>query len=176
MRYLKNIKKRLVLLLLVACCLSLSGCVMVGGLILAGGNDLVPKEEIIVYVQEHEEELSSFPYESYAKEFDYSYKDDKKAQYFRNLLGRDTIVQDARRYNADILQFYCGGSGNVTASTYCGFYYSEKDEPFAFEFKSEARFAQTAEGVYEWKSEDQGRSLYTERILPNWFYYYQVWL
>ena len=131
----------------------------------------VPEEEIAGYVSEHIDVLESFEYTTNRR----FAGNEEELAFIRDALGQDTIVKSVYRYSPDILQFYCGGSGIVTSSVYCGFYCSAKDEPFAMEFREEAQFVQTSEGVYVWKSDDNEREIYTARILPNWFYYYQRW-
>ena len=169
-------KKFLIILLLFVCCLSLSGCDIIYALILSGGDDSVPKEGIIQYVTENVTALESFPYESYMSITTGKETSDRaKKAFIRKELGQNTIVKNVYIYNSGIVDFFCGGTGNVVSSTYCGFYYSESDEPFAFEFEKEANLSKTSEGVYEWDN-NKGKAIYTERILPKWFYYYLVWL
>ncbi|MDI9505929.1 MAG: hypothetical protein QM271_07460 [Bacillota bacterium] len=134
-------------------------------------DDSQSKEDICQYVKEHVEDLSGFPYLTYQM----IWSDEKKQLFIEDDLGIDTIVKNVYRYNQDILKFYCGGTGIVTSSTYSGFYFSKKDVPFALEFEEEAQFTQTGDGMYEWESEDGQKQVITERILPNWFYYYLRW-
>ena len=168
----KTITKTIAVLLLSALAISLSGCGAPSALILSGGDDSVPKDKVKEYVAEHVEKLSAFPYEAYLET-----KDDSKAgkQFIRDALGRDTIVRSVYRYQDGVVDFYCGGAGNVSASIYSGFFYSENDEPHAFEFENEAQFMQTSDGVYEWESPDSRHAFYAERILPGWFYYRMRW-
>lgn len=165
-------KKILVVLLLIACCLSCSGCMLMAARVLGGSDDSVPKEVICEYVTTHIDKFDSFRYLTYQSAAD----EEAKTAYIKEILGEDTIVKKVSRFKPGILEFYCGGTGNVTASTYCGFYYSETDAPCAFEFQNEAKFMQPSEDVYEWESEDGEKAFYTERILPKWFYYHQKWL
>lgn len=164
-------KKITLISLLLLLCLSLSGCMLMDAMVLGGGNDSASKEKVFEYVKENTEALSSFPYDAYRK----LTNDEAKISFIQDTLGADTIVKDVYRYSPSVLQFYCGGSGIVTSSDYSGFYYSKGDEPYAFEFESEAQFTQISENAYEWQSEDQQRAVYTERIQTNWFWYRQVW-
>lgn len=156
----RNFKKAILASLLFICCMSLCGCSWMAVYFLGGSNDSIPKEEITAYVSENVETLSSFPYDLYKNSTD----DDAQMQIIKEALGRDTIVKRVYRFNSGIIDFNCGGTGNVVHSTYCGFYYSEKDVPSAFEFENEAHFIQTDEDVFEWESEDHERV-----FLPNVF-------
>ena len=167
-----TMRKTLLVLLLLACCFSLSGCMLMGAMILGGDNDAVSKEEIYTYVAQNSEALSAFPYEAYQRDVNAG---KSEAAVLTAVLGQNTIVKSVAQCDPDVLQFYCGGSGNVTSSAYCGFYYSEKDIPCAFEFEQEAQLTQTSEGAYEWRSADQQRAFVTERIVPKWFWYCQLW-
>ena len=167
-----NTMRKMLLVLLLVCCLSLSGCMLMGAMILGGDNDAVSKEEIYTYVAQNSEALGAFPYEAYQRDVNAG---KSEAAVIAELLGQDTIIKSVVQYSPDVLQFYCGGSGNVTSSVYCGFYYSEKDTPCAFEFEREAQLTPTSEGAYEWRSADQQRAFVTERIEPKWFWYYQLW-
>ena len=53
-----TMRKTLLVLLLLACCLSLSGCMLMGAMILGGDNDAVSKEEIYTYVAQNRPEVS----------------------------------------------------------------------------------------------------------------------
>ena len=132
-------------------------------------NDETSKKAIFQYVEAHHDELEAFPYSVMPR------NDAARAAYIRRYLGGDTIVKSVYRYNDSVLEFYCGGTGIVTSSTYSGFYYSADDLPFAFEFSDEAVFRETQEGRYEWKNEKGNKAIVTERILPHWFYYHQLW-
>lgn len=164
-------KRIMIAILLLFCCLLLSGCMLIGAMILGGGNDSVSKEKVFEYVRENTEALSAFPYDAYRR----NTNDEAKEFFIHDALGTDTIVKDVYRYNPSVLEFYCGGTGNVTSSTSGGFYYSREDMPYAFEFESEAQFTQISDDVYEWKSEDRQKAVYTERIQTNWFWYRQIW-
>lgn len=171
-----KLKKAVIAVLLISCCVSLTGCKMgeaiLFGMLILNGNDSVPKDEICEYVSKHTAELSSFPYELYRET---ATDEASRKRFIQNTLGKDSIVKSVYQYSPEIVQFYCGGTGIVTSSTYCGFYYSEHDIPYAFQFNDIAQFEQTSEGVYEWESENRQKTFYTERIQTNWFYYYMEW-
>ena len=154
--------KKPVFLLLVGLflfCVLLTGC----GLF----NDDVSEDRVFEYVSNNHEIL-----ESIAKDEIPSEKAEEEAM-IRDRLDKRTIVKSIYRYNDNNVVFYCGGTGLATNSTYSGFYYSADDTPFAMEFSS-AELAETSPGVYEWKS-NTGEAITTERIMPNWFYFYMEW-
>ncbi len=157
------VKRKAFVFLLFLGCMLLAGCGFM--------DDSESKETIFQYVTEHSESLRAFPYPPFIT----WRSDEKKEEYIKDRLGEDTIVKGVYRYSPDILDFYCGGTGIVSASTYSGFYYSEKDIPNALAFESEAQFTQTGDGVYGWESEDGQRECIAERIQPNWFYYFLRW-
>ena len=154
------LKKRVCLLVGVfAFCAVLTGC----GLF----DDEVSRDRIMEYVRKNHEILESIAEGGIPGE-----KADREAL-IRDRLGSRTIVKSLYRYSDNHIDFYCGGAGLVTSSTYSGFYFSADDSPFALEFPSN-ELAETSPGVYEWKS-DTGEAILTERIMPNWFYYHMVW-
>ena len=130
-------------------------------------NDDLSKDQIFEYVSQNHEIL-----ESIAKDEIPSETAEVEAL-IQNRLGNRTIVKSIYRYNANHMDFYCGGTGLATNSTYSGFYYSADDTPFALEFPSN-ELEEVSPGVYEWKS-SSGEAITTERIMPNWFYYHMVW-
>ena len=152
-----TLKKGLLLLLLLLAGLLCCGCV----------NDDVPKERIISFVAENQEKLNAYvenlPEDSEALE-----------AVFRKQVGRRTIVESIDPYGDGILDFYCGGTGLSTNSTYSGFYWSESDTPFTFEFHAEDQLKETEPGVFFWNS-GGGEEIRAERILPCWFWYHIVW-
>lgn len=165
------LKKGLCILLTVILLFSLCGCskLMIFAMMSAAGDDEVSREKIIDYVLSHIEELNIIP-------FDEIPEDRNEREHFLSAqLGDNTIAKDIYRYNENIVQFYCGGTGLSTNSTYSGFYYSADDTPYAMEFSSSAVFTQTDENTYEWSNSDGTHQFLTERIVPHWFYYYMKW-
>lgn len=126
-------------------------------------DDDVPRETIFAYVAEKHESLETF------LEGELPNSQASEEASIRNVLGRKTIVKSVYRYNDNILEFYCGGTGLSVSSTYSGFYYSADDTPFGFELNSH-ELKETSPGVFEWESSGDG--IITERILPHWFYYH----
>ena len=154
--------KKPVFLLLVGLflfCVLLTGC----GLF----NDDVSRDRIIEYVSENREILESIT------EYEIPGEDAELESWIHDRLGKQTIVKSIYRYNDNNIDFYCGGTGLATNSTYSGFYYSADDTPFALEFPSN-ELTEISSGVFEWKS-STGEAITTERIMPNWFYYYMEW-
>ena len=143
-----------------AVCAVLAGC---GGLF----NDDVSRDRIIEYVRENREILESVIEDEIPRE------DAELESWIHERLGKQTIVKSIYRYNDNNIDFYCGGTGLATNSTYSGFYYSADDTPFALEFPSN-ELTEISPGVFEWKS-STGEAITTERIMPNWFYYYMEW-
>lgn len=129
---------------------------------------MIISSRITDYEKERAAALTAFPYVVCRAE--------AKLSFIKEALEVDTIVKSVYRNSSEILQFYCGGSGNVASSSYNGFHFSATDVPFAFASQDEAQFAQTAADTYEWESEDHEKAIRTERILPNWFFLFnQKW-
>ncbi len=148
-------KRGIVLFLVV---LLLSGC----GL----ADHSLCQEEIIGYVLEHVDVLAQFPEDALPE------PGKERREFVRETLGRGTVVLDVSRYNDNILEFYCGGSGMGTSSTFSGFYYSQDDTPFGMDF-GDVELTQIGTDSYYWQSEDGYYSIRTERILPHWYYYFE---
>ena len=140
-------------------CVFLTGC----GLF----DDVVSKDRIFEYVSQNHEILESIANDEIPS------KDAEEKKFIRDRLGNQTIVKSIYKYNDNNIDFYCGGTGLVTGSTYSGFYYSADDTPFALDFPTN-ELVETSFGVYEWKN-DTGEAITTERIMTNWFYYYMEW-
>ena len=152
-------KKILLLIGILSFCAVLTGCRLV--------NDDVSSDRIFEYVSQNHEVLESIAQDEIPKD------NIEENALIRDRLGNRTIVKSIYRYNDNIVDFYCGGTGLATNSTYSGFYYSADDTPFALEFPSN-ELVETSPGVYEWKN-NTGEAITTERIMPNWFYYHMVW-
>lgn len=130
--------------------------------------DGASRSQIFSYVNENQEKLEAFQYE----EMPANGRD--KTDCLKKALGNSTIVKNVYAYNDNILQFYCGGSGLVTNSTYTGFYYSKDDTPYAMEFDG-CDLTETASGVFEWQNEDGSHRFHTEKIKDYWYYYLMVY-
>lgn len=140
-------------------CILLAGC--------ASFNDDTPREKIMEYVKENHQILESIMEEGIPND------DAEREAWIQDALGKKTIVKNVSDHYDGIIDFYCGGTGLSTNSTYSGFYFSADNTPFAFEFPAD-QLKETSSGVYEWKS-NTGKEIITERILPNWFYYCMMW-
>lgn len=140
-------------------CTFLTGC----GLF----SDDVSKEQIAEYVSQNREKLTTMA------ESEIPLEKEERETLICDSLGKRTIVKGIYRFNDRVVDFYCGGTGSATSSTYSGFYYSADDAPFALEFPTN-ELREVSSGVYEWKG-DSGQSIVTERIMPNWFYYHMIW-
>lgn len=147
--------KKYLLLILSILLTALCGC----GLL----DDEVSRETIFAYVAENRESLETL--------MESELQDGRVLEnaFIRDVLGRNTIVKSVYRYNDNILEFYCGGTGLSVSSTYSGFYYSADDTPFGLELNSH-ELKETSPGVFEGGSSGDG--IITERILPHWFYYH----
>ncbi len=147
-------KKTIALLLILSLLVSLCGC-----------QREPPKEEIFNYVRENQAALEALVKNYPTKAALSETKPEKE-------LGLFTMVKDFfYREEGEVLEFYCGGTGNVTNSTYYGFYYSKSDEPHGLEFDHHP-LRESSEGVYEWHNSDRSHVVITERILAGWFYYW----
>ena len=152
-------KRVLFLVSIIILCAVLIGC--------GPFNDDVSRDRIIEYVTNNHETLEAIAEDEIPNE------NAELESWIRDRLGKQTIVKSVYRFNNNIIDFYCGGTGLATNSTYSGFYYSADNTPFALEFPSD-ELVETSSGVYEWKS-NTGEEILTERIIPNWFYYHMVW-
>ncbi len=65
----------------------------------------------------------------------------------------------------DIVTFAAGATGWASETSYYGFYYSVKDEPWLDE-----NMIQEGDG-WLWQEQDGDNSRYTEKIIDNWYYY-----
>jgi len=147
---------------------------MLGG----GFGDMKSKEKIFSYVNKNYELLEQFPYTEYCEIGKFPYTDynellsnnQKREDFIKEYLGKKTIVQSVYAYNENILQYYCGGKGNATGSTYTGFYFSADDTPYALECNGH-ELREKEPGIFEWKSGDGNHRIYTEKIRDNWYYY-----
>lgn len=142
-------------------------------------DDSVPRDEIFSYVNANYEKLENFPYEKIQNFNDlntgyenYEARDKNEANIIKEHLGNKSIVKSVYAYNENILEFYCGGSGLVTGSTYTGFYYSKDDTPYGMEFDGYG-LTEIEAGVFEWQNEDGSHKIHTEKIRDNWYYYIQ---
>ena len=128
-------------------------------------DDSTSEEDVSAYVIAHEEQLAQIA-TTVTTRFD---------DEIFSILGEDTLVKSVSRRSPQIVDFYCGGTGMLSHTTYIGFYYSADDVPYANEFSTMAEFTDEGNGVFSWADEESGYSFRTVRILPHWFYYHEKW-
>ena len=68
------------------------------------------------------------------------------------------------------IEFYCGGTGLASSSSYYGFYFSPDDVPLAVAVIPTEKLVPQDDG-YGYNEPKGDNKYYTERILENWFYY-----
>ena len=150
----KVVKKLLCLVLCLLCTVPLSGC---GGILLAGiaalSDDRADKTAIISYVKDNESTLVEC-----IKKNDFTQ------------LNKNKIIKEINGKN-DFVEFYCGGAGFGSATSYRGFYYSENDDMTSIWCASEVDKLSPAGGGYEWHEKDGDDSYYTEIICGHFYYY-----
>ncbi len=82
-------------------------------------------------------------------------------------------IQEVSSRNG-MIDFYCGGKGVGSATSYYGFYYSESDEPIgAFAGVGLiGNFELTPDGRgYSYREENSDNIYYTEKITEKFYYY-----
>lgn len=152
-------KKGLCLLLAAALLVSLCGCSdIVGSALLfffaAANDDRATKAEIIAFVQEQEDALLQA-----VESGDY-------AAFADGELIRD-IEQDQ-----EIVDFFCGGAGIGSNTSYVGFYYTSTHDMTALWCAPGDSSALVASGNgYEWQEPAGDNRYYTEHICGNFYYY-----
>lgn len=182
-------KRRLLVLFLTAAMLfSLQSCSfdsvssLFGGAMLsalfAADDDTKDFDELSEYVRDNIDKLNSIPFEEIpddvgSDEFDQFYRKGGEEEFIEQYLGSDTIVDGINRWKGgNIVDFSAGGAGNVVHSEYTGFYYSKDDKPYGVEFDS-ATMTEVEPGVFEYVEIEDWQYTRTERIMPNWFAYYE---
>ena len=152
------LKKGLALLLAVIMVFSLSGCSdILGGafflFLVATGDDRADKDEVFDFVSENEEELLKA-----IEAGDYSVFEN---QGFIKDIDADKTVVD----------FYCGGYGIGSSTSYVGFYYTPNHDMGAIWCAPSSGSLTPSENGYEWKEPDGDNRYYTEHICGNFYYY-----
>lgn len=134
------------------------------------------KDKIISYVNDNYKTIEEFSYNNIA---DINFKS-KEKEIIKKYLGKNTIVEEIYAYSDYILQFSCETSGFLDTGIYYGFYFSKKDAPYAFEF-GKVDFIKVGTNAFEWydekgkSNEQNGHSIYTEKIRDNLWYYEMIW-
>ena len=153
------LKRGLGLLLAVIMMFSLSGCsdILSGAFFLflvAAGDDSADKDEVFEFVCENEKELleaigngdfSAYENRGFIKEID----------------ADETVVD-----------FFCGGAGVGSGTSYVGFYYtSENDMAAVWCAPSSAGALMPSGNGFEWQETNGDNRYYTEHICGNFYYY-----
>ena len=153
------LKKGLALLLVVIMVFSLSGCldILAGAYFLflvATGDDRADKDEVFDFVSENEEELLKA-----IEAGDYSA--------FEN----QGVIKDIDTYET-VVDFYCGGAGVGSGTSYVGFYYTLENDMAAVWCAPSFASALTPSGNgFEWQEPNGDDRYYTEHICGNFYYY-----
>lgn len=72
----------------------------------------------------------------------------------------------------DCIDFYCGGAGFGSQTSYCGFFYTESDDMYAIWCAPSRGTKLTPEGNgYLWKEKKGDNRYYVEKICDHFYYY-----
>lgn len=150
-------KKILSLFMVMVLLLSLTSCKdLVGGafmlLFAATSDDSAEKEDIISFVEKHQDELLEC-----VESNDYSSLE--KYSIIKSVSADETAVD-----------FYCGGAGFGSATFYCGFYYTAENDMSAIYRPSKDKLQACGEG-FEWTEDGGDNRYYTEKICDRFYYY-----
>lgn len=149
-------KKIFCLLLLLAMTLPLCACSLLNPLVILAviGDDHASKEEIFEFVQNNESDLLSAI----------------ESGDLASLEGQG-IVQEINT-KEKLIDFYCGGAGFGSATSYVGFYYSPEDDMTAMWYAPENTASLLpCEKGFEWLQPDGDNRYYTENICGHFYYY-----
>ena len=152
--------KKIICMLLILCLsLPLTGCsdLLDGAALLSLvllGNDSAKKADVFEFVRNQEDELMAA-----IRNRDYSA--------FENKGFIHEISTDRRG-----VEFYCGGAGIGSGTSYVGFYYTPDDDMTAVWCapSSSDSLIPCGDG-YEWREPDGDNRYYTEHICGNFYYY-----
>ena len=152
------LKKGLSLLLAVAMLFSLSGCSdMFGGAILlfmTVTNDRADKDVIFAFVCENEAELLQAIESGNFSAFE-------NQGFIQTIDVTNTVVD-----------FYCGGAGFGSSTSYVGFYYTPTNDMTAIWCApASANSLRPSGSGFEWREENGDNRYYTEKICENFYYY-----
>lgn len=153
------LKKGLSLLLAVIMLFSLSGCAdILGGafflFLVATGDDRADKDDIFEFVFDNEEELLN------------AIENNDLSAFENHGLIKDINAEDA------VIDFYCGGVGVGSGTSYVGFYYTpDNDMTAVWCAPSSADMLIPCGNGFEWRKENGDNRYYTEHICGNFYYY-----
>ena len=148
--------KKIICVLLVLCMLfSLAGCSGAFFLFLvATGDDSADKDDVFEFVYEKEEELLKA-----IENGDFSAFENKG--FIKDIDADETVVD-----------FFCGGAGVGSGTSYVGFYYTpDNDMTAVWCAPSSASSLTPSESGFEWQEPNGDNRYYTEHICGNFYYY-----
>lgn len=153
-------KKLLCLLMSVIMIFSLSGCSDLFGAVylsflVAQGDDRAEKDDIISFVTEQEQQLLQA-----IERGDFS-------GFENNGIVKSVSVRESA------VEFYCGGVGMGSNTTYVGFFYSPADDMLAFYPSAGKEDVFPVGEGFLWKEEAGDNQFYTEKIADHFYYYEQ---
>ena len=154
-------KKIISLLLTIALLITLSGCAdateLISGayflFLVATGDDRPEKEDIFEFVQENEQALLNA-----IEENDYS-------------LFEDNEVIKSIDVDKTVVDFYCGGAGIGSGTSYVGFYYTPDNDMTAVWCAPSSDLLEVCGNGFQWREEKGDNRYYTEKICECFFYY-----
>lgn len=147
------VKKALCLMLVTTIILVSSGCQYLAfPIMVALSDDRASREEILTFVQEHQDLILSC-----IEQKDYS------------SLDSYSIIKEIYEYG-DHIDFYCGGSGMGSQTNYWGFYYSANDYLKAVWCAQPGELIPRDNGYY--CAEEGGDNSYYVEYICDHFYYY----
>ena len=147
-----TMKKALCLLFCLIVALSFASCSFPNPF-----DDRASKEDIFAYVRENEAAL-----------LESINKDD-----FLTIRTSTRIIQliDDDDIGKGFVDFDCGGSGFGSATSYCGFYYSDDDNMTEIWCAPSGVSLSKSGSGYEWHEENGDNTYYTENICGHFYYY-----
>lgn len=144
-----DVRKILCLILLLLMAVSFSSCGFLNLL-----DDRAEKADIFTFVNENKDTLA----ECISKN-DYT------------AIEGNNIIQKIKT-DEDIVEFFCGGSGFGSATSYRGFYYSADDDMTAIWCGPLYNEPLTKSGDgYSWEEKNGDNTYYTENICGHFYYY-----
>lgn len=152
-------KKLLCMILILCMSFSLVGCSNILGsavflCLVATGNDRAAKDGIFEFVSEKEEDLLIA-----VKARDFSAFENNGV--IKEITAGKTVVE-----------FYCGGAGFGSGTSYVGFYYTpDNDMTALWCAPSSPDLLNPSGNGFEWREPDGDNRYYTEHICGDFYYY-----
>ena len=117
-------------------------------------DDRVDKEDLIAFVRENEEALLE------------AIEQGELSEYERKGVVRKINAEEA------VVDFFCGGAGVGSATSYVGFYYTPNDDMVAVWCAPVSADSLTASGDgFAWQESEGDNFYYTEHICGHFYYY-----